>query len=467
MSRLILGFTQEAANGGGGGLNPFSSDTDWRSEALPGDWVEDGPTSPVYDAEGIYTSDNSVSGGSSWLLDASATGEYDSFTLIMAYNVTAWSETNIELLIDGAPLSNLYTQFYPTASTADLHASDVDTGGDSTSTDNALGVVVIAATLHTDGTFKLFKFNTGSAPVISTQSLTPVAAIPTDIVLRTSAYDPINAVSGTASNVKITHTYIGLNDYFDESAVISQATSWGWVENPFDAATYVAAAVVDQDWTGLGGTPAGWTINTGTPIYHANGLRTSSGLLKATLDTSGLAVAELPGWLLNIYDYTDYTTHGFESWTADATEDTTYNCLTEYGGGTDIHVVSHRIEVIAGVDAEAIDGLFTQTVNPSANRIFAGPLTYVADGFDQYCSTAMFPNSDTDGIGGEFSGGPFTPPGTTGFDPSTLDHISIRIFDSVPSGTTLVRTLFFTDFESVANFDNFMAVMVELGYTGP
>lgn len=234
MSSLKVGTVEEASESGGGG-GPFTLETDWTIGSLPTDWheswVDDFLGTPgVYSGTGVYTSDNTVDGGSYWKYDASAVADYIEATFMIAYNVTAWSSTDNNFGINGVPSNSIVLQYFPTASTLDEHNANINPGFDSITTDAQTGLIVISCTMSAAGEFKFYRHSTGVAAFARTTSFSaPGTSNPVHFTIGTAAYDFINDVSGTAGDVRVARTYVGLNQVLSAGAITAKATAWGWV----------------------------------------------------------------------------------------------------------------------------------------------------------------------------------------------------------------------------------------------
>lgn len=203
-------------------------ETDWTIGSLPAGWIEDSGV-PTYSGSGAYTTDVTDSGGVFWRHDLT-TADYTNVTLMVGYDVTAWSNIDSALSVAGVPSNDASLQYFPTASTSDHFYYDLGDASqfDEIATGGATGVVIFAATMTAGGTFKLYRLTTGSDTIQSQSLAAPGPSTVSWIEVGLTPYDFANSVDGVSGDIKLAHTYWDLDAALDQTAIEAKATSWGW-----------------------------------------------------------------------------------------------------------------------------------------------------------------------------------------------------------------------------------------------
>lgn len=208
-------------------------ESDWTLGSLPSGWTSSYPSIggvPVYSGTGTYSADVTSAGGAYFQYNIT-TGGYTNATLAIAYDVTAWTTIDSALGVSGVPSSDVYMQYFPTASTSDNFGYDLGPQFDSIPTGTVTGRVVFAATMTSAGVWKLFRLNPGAPGTDTVQTITdvpPASSSVSFITAAITAYDFVNSVSGVSGDVKLAHTYFNLDAALNQASIEALATSWGW-----------------------------------------------------------------------------------------------------------------------------------------------------------------------------------------------------------------------------------------------
>lgn len=213
------------------GWSPLDVDqyeSNWTTTALPSGWSVDidSTGTPVYAAGGTY---NDASDASENLIFRRTFTErgYTKLTMMLAVDIGAGADDHrFDLEIGDALLS-----FFIESTTPDRFYESYITGQGNTHTSTGTGLVILAATLDSDGTFRSYKLDNGIATETYTDNAGPIPS-PNELVSELSVilrpWDPNTDTMGTPGDMKLLRTYVGLDEVLDQTAIETKAGTWGW-----------------------------------------------------------------------------------------------------------------------------------------------------------------------------------------------------------------------------------------------
>jgi hypothetical protein len=213
------------------GWTPLDVDqyeSNWTTTALPSGWSVDPESTgtPVYAAGGTYNNATDAT-ESLWFRRSFTTRGYNKLTMMFAVDVAVGADDHtFDLEIGDALLT-----FYIETTTPDKLFDTYITGQGNTHTSTGTGMVILAATLDSDGTFRSYKLDNGLPTETFTDNVGPIPSpneTVSEISLSLRPWDRNLETMGTPGDLKVLRTYIGLDEVLNQTQIETKAGTWGW-----------------------------------------------------------------------------------------------------------------------------------------------------------------------------------------------------------------------------------------------
>lgn len=202
----------------------------WTTTSLPSGWVVD-PSStgtPVYAAGGTYNNAADASEGLIIRKALPSARGYNKITMMFAVDVAVGADDHtFDMEVGDAACT-----FFIDTTTPDKLFDTYITGAGHTHTSTGTGMVILAATLDADGTFKSYKLDNGIATEVYTDTTFGPIPSPNETVSEISIsmrpWDRNTEVMGTPGDLKVLRTYFGFDEVLNQTQIETKAGTWGW-----------------------------------------------------------------------------------------------------------------------------------------------------------------------------------------------------------------------------------------------
>lgn len=272
--RLGIGASQGVSIGPYTFPEADNFETDWTTLSLAAGWSLTGPAG-AYLAAGTQVDTGETTFDASYSITPR---NFTALTVITAYRVDDNAVATCSTLVDSTTTDVVggYSQAISTGAIPVFDAAGFETLTPSP------GMVVSAQTYFADGTTSRYVLTPEGYVGEYTFSDTARG------IETVTDFNVSHSCGATTSSISLVHTYFGVDEELDLTAIKAIATGWGWTE-----AAYSATVLTwDSDWTTLA-LATDWTVesvdHTGTPVYGASGLHnsdtTDTDLVGITLDT--------------------------------------------------------------------------------------------------------------------------------------------------------------------------------------
>jgi len=203
-------------------------ENNWTAQSLPSGWSTIGNGTAVYAAGGTYNSDATNTTKSLELRRTITSRSYNKLTVMFAVDVSGTSDHSFELLVGNSLLT-----FYRETTGVDTTAFDTHiTGNGYSHTSTGTGMIILAATLNSNGTMASYMLDIGAATQVLGGSIgpnpSPNESGITDIGIVMRPWDPVNEVLGTPGDLKVLRSYVGFDEVLSQAQIETKAGTWGW-----------------------------------------------------------------------------------------------------------------------------------------------------------------------------------------------------------------------------------------------